>query len=147
MFQSVCLFAMAARNCLLGILLLLIAMSSRTTAVLSHRVARSLHFPPSLPAATFGNPRSIQPGVIIVSGSRTACGPTARLSASHWCVRLPMDFAEKLYTVTQKGTTVIVVDDRFAPRETVHLACFFLRVLDSQTLPGLRPMATHGGRS
>jgi lipoprotein-anchoring transpeptidase ErfK/SrfK len=32
--------------------------------------------------------------------------------ASHGCVRLPVDFAEKLYTVTQKGTTVIVVDDR-----------------------------------
>ncbi|HWC17013.1 MAG TPA: L,D-transpeptidase family protein, partial [Terriglobales bacterium] len=40
--------------------------------------------------------------------------------ASHGCVRLPMDFAEKLYTVTQKGTTVIVADDRSAPRETVH---------------------------
>jgi hypothetical protein len=33
MFQSVCLFAMAARHCLLVFLLLLIAMSSRTTAV------------------------------------------------------------------------------------------------------------------
>jgi hypothetical protein len=31
--------------------------------------------------------------------------------ASHGCVRLPMDFAEKLYTVTHKGTTVIVADD------------------------------------
>jgi len=37
--------------------------------------------------------------------------------ASHGCLRLPMDFAEKLYTVTEKGTTVIVADDRSAPRE------------------------------
>ena len=45
--------------------------------------------------------------------------------ASHGCVRLPMDFAEKLYTVTQKGTTVIVADDRSAPRETVHPGLLF----------------------
>jgi hypothetical protein len=45
--------------------------------------------------------------------------------ASHGCVRLPMDFAEKLYTVTQKGTTVIVADDRSAPRETIHPGLLF----------------------
>jgi len=45
--------------------------------------------------------------------------------ASHGCVRLPMDFAEKLYAVTQKGTTVIVADDRSAPRETVHPGLLF----------------------
>lgn len=32
--------------------------------------------------------------------------------ASHGCVRLPLDFAEKLYTVTTKGTTVIVTDGK-----------------------------------
>jgi L,D-transpeptidase catalytic domain len=45
--------------------------------------------------------------------------------ASHGCVRLPMDFAEKLYTVTENGTTVILADDRSAPRETVHPGLFF----------------------
>ncbi|MBV8330952.1 MAG: L,D-transpeptidase, partial [Verrucomicrobia bacterium] len=45
--------------------------------------------------------------------------------ASHGCVRLPMDFAEKLYTITQKGTTVIVADDRSAPGETVHPGLLF----------------------
>ncbi len=30
--------------------------------------------------------------------------------ASHGCVRLPLDFAEKLYQVTTKGTTVVVTD-------------------------------------
>jgi len=45
--------------------------------------------------------------------------------ASHGCVRLPMDFAEKLYTVTQRGTTVTIVDDRSAPRKTVHPGLLF----------------------
>jgi hypothetical protein len=38
--------------------------------------------------------------------------------ASHGCVRLPLDFAEKLYTVTNKGVTVIVTDEKVAPGET-----------------------------
>jgi len=45
--------------------------------------------------------------------------------ASHGCVRLPMDFAEKLYTVTEKGSTVIIADERSAPRETVHPGLLF----------------------
>lgn len=32
--------------------------------------------------------------------------------ASHGCVRLPLDFARKLYTVTSKGSTVIVTDGK-----------------------------------
>src|ERR1700674_132350 len=32
--------------------------------------------------------------------------------ASHGCVRLPLDFAQKLYTVTDKGTTVVVTDGK-----------------------------------
>ena len=31
------------------------------------------------------------------------------------CVRLPVDFAAKLYTVTALGTTVIIADNRSAP--------------------------------
>jgi L,D-transpeptidase catalytic domain len=38
--------------------------------------------------------------------------------ASHGCVRLPVDFAAKLYSVTGSGTSVIVTDDKFAPGET-----------------------------
>jgi len=37
---------------------------------------------------------------------------------SHGCVRLPVDFAEKLYSVTRNGTNVIITDDKFAPGET-----------------------------
>jgi hypothetical protein len=38
--------------------------------------------------------------------------------ASHGCVRLPTNFAEKLYSVTGNGTSVIITDDKFAPGET-----------------------------
>ena len=40
--------------------------------------------------------------------------------ASHGCVRLPIDFAEKLYSVTNNGTNVIITDDKFAPGETAE---------------------------
>src|ERR1700737_1962000 len=40
--------------------------------------------------------------------------------ASAGCVRLPVDFAEKLYSVTRSGTSVIITDDKFAPGETTE---------------------------
>jgi hypothetical protein len=41
-------------------------------------------------------------------------------AASHGCVRLPIDFAEKLYSVTNNGTSVVITDDKFAPGETAE---------------------------
>jgi hypothetical protein len=38
--------------------------------------------------------------------------------ASHGCVRLPLDFAQKLFTVTSKGVTVVVTDQKVAPGTT-----------------------------
>lgn len=40
--------------------------------------------------------------------------------ASHGCVRLSEDFAEKLYSVTTCGTTVIVTDQKDAPGGTAN---------------------------
>jgi hypothetical protein len=40
--------------------------------------------------------------------------------ASHGCVRLPVDFAEKFYSVTLSGTSVIITDHKFAPGETAE---------------------------
>lgn len=40
--------------------------------------------------------------------------------ASHGCVRLPVDFAAKLYAVTTNGTTVIVTDHKHAPGRTAN---------------------------
>ena len=40
--------------------------------------------------------------------------------ASHGCVRLPLEFSKLLYTVTSKGTTVVIADRISAPEETVR---------------------------
>ena len=34
--------------------------------------------------------------------------------ASHGCIRLPREFAKKLYTLTVRGTTVVVVDEKYS---------------------------------
>jgi hypothetical protein len=40
--------------------------------------------------------------------------------ASHGCVRLPEEFAARLYAVTTSGTTVIVTDQKHAPGKTAR---------------------------
>jgi len=46
------------------------------------------------------------------SGVAMHAGNLPGYPASHGCVRLPLDFARKLYAVTTNGTTVIVTDHR-----------------------------------
>jgi L,D-transpeptidase-like protein len=45
--------------------------------------------------------------------------------ASAGCVRLPVDFAEKLYTVTTLGTTVIIADSGSAPSHSTKPGLLF----------------------
>jgi hypothetical protein len=45
--------------------------------------------------------------------------------ASACCVRLPVDFAANLYSVTTIGTTVIIADHNSAPKETVKPGLLF----------------------
>ncbi len=45
--------------------------------------------------------------------------------ASHGCVRLPEDFAAKLYSATTSGTTVIVTDQKGGPGQTANPGLFF----------------------
>src|ERR1700693_1926905 len=45
--------------------------------------------------------------------------------ASAGCVRLPVDFAANLYSVTTIGTTVIIADHKSAPKETVNPGLLF----------------------
>ena len=45
--------------------------------------------------------------------------------ASAGCVRLPVDFAAKLYTVTTLGTTVIIADNRSAPSQSTQPGLLF----------------------
>jgi L,D-transpeptidase catalytic domain len=47
--------------------------------------------------------------------------------ASAGCVRLPVDFAANLYSVTTIGTTVIIADHNSAPKETVKPGLLFSR--------------------
>jgi hypothetical protein len=52
------------------------------------------------------------------SGIAMHAGDLPGYPASAGCVRMPVDFAEKLYLVTRNGTSVIITDDKFAPGET-----------------------------
>src|ERR1700732_389270 len=45
--------------------------------------------------------------------------------ASAGCVRLPVDFATKLYTATTLGTTVIIADNRSAPSQSTQPGLLF----------------------
>jgi hypothetical protein len=45
--------------------------------------------------------------------------------ASHGCVRLPEDFAEKLFQVTSLGTTVIIADNKSGPGTTTKPGLIF----------------------
>ena len=45
--------------------------------------------------------------------------------ASAGCVRLPVDFAAKLYTVTSMGSTVIIADNNSAPSTTTSPGLLF----------------------
>jgi hypothetical protein len=45
--------------------------------------------------------------------------------ASAGCVRLPVDFAAKLYTVTTLGTTVIIADNRSSPSQSTQPGLLF----------------------
>jgi L,D-transpeptidase catalytic domain len=61
--------------------------------------------------------------------------------ASHGCVRLPVDFAEKLYSVTRSGRNVIITDDKFAPGETAEPG----RLLSGKTGAPSTPALAAGG--
>lgn len=57
--------------------------------------------------------------------------------ASAGCVRLPEDFAEKLYTVTTIGSTVILADNKSAPEETTNPGLMFSTTKSASTPRGM----------
>ena len=57
--------------------------------------------------------------------------------ASHGCVRLPEDFAAKLYEVTRVGTTVIIADNSSGPGTTTNPGLVF-----GKTTAGTMPAGT-----
>lgn len=71
------------------------------------------------------------------SGIAMHAGRLPGYPASHGCVRLPIDFAEKLYSVTRHGTSVIVTDDKFAPGETDEPGLLLSGKTGAPAKPGL----------
>jgi hypothetical protein len=68
------------------------------------------------------------------SGIALHGGPLPGYPASHGCVRMPFDFAERLFDMTQMGLRVIVAPTDVAPIEIAHPALF-------QTKPGADALA------
>ncbi len=54
------------------------------------------------------------------SGVALHAGKLPGYPASHGCVRLPMAFSEKLFTITKIGTPVIIADAATFPTSVVH---------------------------
>jgi hypothetical protein len=54
------------------------------------------------------------------SGVALHAGNLPGYPASHGCIRLPLDFSARLFTVTHIGTPVIVAADHSAPTTVVH---------------------------
>lgn len=58
------------------------------------------------------------------SGIALHAGPRPGYPASHGCIRLPQDFAVRLFQMTKIGTRVIVTRDTVTPVETTHPKLF-----------------------
>jgi lipoprotein-anchoring transpeptidase ErfK/SrfK len=54
------------------------------------------------------------------SGVAMHTGPLPGYAASHGCIRLPNDFAARLWTWTKMGTRVIVAPGEVSPRDVTH---------------------------
>ena len=68
--------------------------------------------------------------------------------ASHGCVRLPEEFAERLYSVTTSGTTVIIEDNNSGPKESDTPGLIFAGHKGEKAPPGQvvwRPQKTGKG--
>src|SRR5258708_1381886 len=59
------------------------------------------------------------------SGIAMHAGHLPGYPASAGCVRMPVDFAAKLYSLTNLGTTVIIADNDSAPKHTVEPGLLF----------------------
>ena len=54
------------------------------------------------------------------SGIALHAGNLPGYPASHGCVRLPMEFSERLFDITRKGMTVVIADDSSQPAAVTH---------------------------
>ena len=67
------------------------------------------------------------------SGIALHAGPRPGYPASHGCIRLPQDFAVRLFQMTKIGTRVIVARDAVAPVEITHPKLFVPKTPAEQT--------------
>jgi hypothetical protein len=70
------------------------------------------------------------------SGIALHAGHLPGYPASAGCVRMPIDFAAKLYSVTGIGTTVIIADNKSAPDHTVRPGLLFSGKTGTPTTAG-----------
>jgi hypothetical protein len=76
------------------------------------------------------------------SGVALHAGRIPGRPASHGCVRLPAEFARKLYDVTYRGGTVVVMDDAsLATLDLAGLPAEMARLVFDKSWPGLWPSA------
>src|SRR6202045_3173475 len=61
--------------------------------------------------------------------------------ASHGCVRLPLDFAQELYTVTDKGTTVVVTDGDVVATDFQHPGLLISHHLEEMAREAVKTVA------
>ena len=69
------------------------------------------------------------------SGIALHAGPLPGYPASHGCIRLPQDFAIRLWATTKVGARVIVTRDPAAPVEIAHLKLFVPKKPDEKAAP------------
>jgi hypothetical protein len=73
-------------------------------------------------SATYGNAPMPYSERLTWDGVALHAGGLPGYPSSHGCVHLPSVFAEQLFGITHKGTTVVIADESTAPREVVHPA-------------------------
>ncbi len=78
------------------------------------------------------------------SGIAMHAGQLPGYPASHGCVRLPYEFSEKLFSITEKGGTVVVTA-RYSKPSSSHKPASIL--LSSKVDPGSRPAAALVGKT
>ncbi|MGB5737177.1 MAG: L,D-transpeptidase [Thiohalocapsa sp.] len=73
-------------------------------------------------SATYGNAPMPYSERLTWDGVALHAGGLPGYPSSHGCVHLPSAFAERLFGITHKGTTVVIADEATAPRDVVHPA-------------------------
>jgi hypothetical protein len=101
-----------------------IAASTCSTGKLGHQtptgVFKILQKDKNHHSSTYNNAPMPYMNRLTWSGVALHAGNLPGYPASHGCVRLPKEFAERLFGVTKLGMTVVIADDKSQPEEVTH---------------------------